>query len=250
MSEPTQSIHDRIMSVRRATGGGRDAFADEDEIVPRRRWLRNALYGVSAVVALSVSGFGLYQIPVVAESFAQVTGKPKTTPQPRARAAQKDNLGTSAATPAAAAAATDPFLTHASQAGVKACALTYSGLGKSLTNGTEFMVQTQTAKTDADRRGLEGVVGMTFPSGRGDYSGAAAGVVFAAPTAQGCEGNMVRVVPFVQNCQAAAGFLPKGSQPLQPLSGLAVYALSTGGQAMLMPSGNGCVVVSILRTGG
>ncbi|ACL62631.1 hypothetical protein [Methylobacterium nodulans] len=247
MTNQMQSIHERIMTARRATDNGRGGLSGLDDAASsRRRWLRPLLYGTTCAILLAGGGFGLYQFPVFAETAAQqVTGKPKAAPQPAPRRAQPDN----AATPAAAATApADLFLTHANELGVKTCAATYAGLGKALTEGTQFTVQTQTAKADADRYGVQGVVGMAFPSGKGGYSGTAAGIVFAAPTAQGCEGDMVRVVPFAQNCQAAAAFLPKGSQPLQPLSGIAIYALSTGGQAMLMPSGNGCVAISILRS--
>jgi hypothetical protein len=108
------------------------------------------------------------------------------------------------------------------------------------------MVQTQTGKTDADRRSMQGVVGMLYKSEKG-YSGPASGVVFAAPNGQTCEGDMVRVVPFAQNCQAAEALLPKGSARQEALAGTPVFALPAGGQAILLPAGEGCVAISILR---
>ncbi|MFT3940249.1 hypothetical protein [Rhodopseudomonas sp.] len=77
---------------------------------------------------------------------------------------------------------------------------------------------------------MQGLVGKTFQgSADGNYNGPAAGLVFAAPTAKGYEGTMVRVVPLAQICEAVADLLLKGSLPLQPLSSMAVYTLATGG---------------------
>lgn len=235
MTEEPKSIHDRIVAARRETGDGRTAFeARGDAPVPRRGWGRTLLYTVAGIVLIGGAGIGVYQFPVFAESAAQASGK-KAQPEQQL----------------AGAGASDPFLTHATQAGANACAATYAELGKALADGTQFMVQTQTAKADVDRHALQGVVGMAFRSSKdGEYTGPAAGLVFAAPTSQGCEGTMVRIVPFAQSCQAAAAFLPKGSQQQQPLSGLPVFALSTGGQAMLMPAGTGCIAISIVRSGG
>lgn len=257
MSDRMPTIEKRIRDASRAAGNRFDAFEMQDMSGARpRRWLPLLIYTVAGFVILAVavvvagSVVGLHQFPIVAETFAQastkqnapaaVKHKAKSPPAPK----QQRSAQPAPAVAAESAAASDPFLAQASKAGAKACAATYANLGKVLTNGTQFMVQMQAAGHDADRHAIQGVVGMNFRSTK-DYSGPAAGIVFAAPTAQGCEGSMVRVVPFPQNCEATAALLPQGSKPLQPLSGLAVYALAAGGQAILLPAGNGCVALSI-----
>lgn len=255
MTEQPRSIHDRIMQARHTTGDGRDGFAVDPAMshtraTSPRLWQRPLIYGIAAAALLGGVGLGVWQFPVLAENITQAAGKKPVQPSTAQPASQAQPQSSTNA-PAQPNAASDPFQTHAEQAGAKTCTATYAALGKMLTDGTQFMVQTQTAKAEVDQHALQGVVGITFPPSKdGNFTGPAAGLVFAAPTAQGCEGTMVRVVPFPQNCQAAVNLLPKGSQQLQPLSGLPVFALASGGQAMLMPAGNGCVVLSIMRAGG
>lgn len=263
MNDRMPTIEKRIRDASRAAGNRLDAFEMQDISGARpRRWLPLLIYTVAGLVLLAITGLvflaitgvGLYQFPIVAETFAQTTtnqnapdtGKQKAKSQPAPK--QQQSAQPAPAATAEAAAASDPFLAQATNAGAKTCAATYANLGKVLTGGTQFMVQLLAAGHDVDRHAIQGVVGMNFRSAK-DYSGPAAGIVFAAPTAKGCEGSMVRVVPFPQNCEATAALLPQGSKPLQPLSGLAVYALAAGGQAILLPAGNGCVVLSIASGG-
>lgn len=236
MTEDCRSVHDHIMQTHQYTGDSRDclpvSFASKTRT--RRRWLRPFLYSLLGVIIVGGGAVSMWRLPVYAEGIAQSAAK-KTSRGQQPVQAKSD-------------VSTDPFSTATSKAGVMACAATYVGLGKALTEGTQFMVQTHTAKANVDRHGVQGVIGMTFQSSTdGNYAGPAAGLVFATPTVQGCEGNAVRVVPFVQNCEAATAFLPQDSQVMQPLSGLAVYSLPTGGHAMLVPAGTGCVAISILR---
>lgn len=79
-----------------------------------------------------------------------------------------------------------------------------------------------------------------------EYKEQAAGVVVASPTAAGCEGTFVRVAPFQKSCQEVIATLPQGSALAETLSGTPYYNLANnGGQALLIPSGNSCVVVSV-----
>lgn len=207
---------------------------------------RNGLCATAGgVLLLTLACLGFEQIAMVGGALAQTTTKPPQArpapqpaprPQPPAAASAKDGSG-------------EPFIKHASDAGVRVCAPTYAALGNLLTNGTQYMVQTQTGKTEADRHALQGVVGMNFKSDKG-YSGPAAGLVFAAPVGNACEGTLVRIVPFQQNCQSVTAALPPNSPPQQELAGLQNFQLSTGGQALLLPSGQGCVVISVVRAGG
>lgn len=142
------------------------------------------------------------------------------------------------------------FGQHATGAGVRTCAVTYARLGELMTSGTRFAARTETAKADPDRHSVQGIVGMTFSGKDGDYAGPAAGIVFASPAGGSCEGNMVRIVPFAESCAQVQQRLPSGGTALEPLSGIAVHALSGGEQVMLMPANNECVAVTIVRSGG
>jgi len=247
MTDEKLSIHDRIMARRQL--GHSAAAADPAPLAEasKPKLLRRLLISAGATVLLSGVAFALYQLPIVEQAVAQAQGKTKTVaPKGDSTNSNEQAKPEQAQGQATAPSNADPFTAHSS--GLKACSSTYAGLGKILTEGTQFMVQTQTAKATPERHGISGVVGMVFPPNSGAYSGPAAGIVFAAPTADGCEGNMVRVVPFEQSCAVAATLLPQGSEALQPLSTLPIYNLPTGGQAMLMPSGSGCVAITIIKT--
>lgn len=123
------------------------------------------------------------------------------------------------------------------------CASVYAKLGRNLTAGSTFTIKTQAENPQTGKCGIQGVIGMNY-SNPSDYSGPAGGVILAVPTEKGCEGNMVRVVPYPQSCASAQGFLPQGSRPQPPLSGLDIAALPGGGQALFIPAVSGCVVVS------
>ncbi|MGN6451308.1 MAG: hypothetical protein ACTHLK_22490 [Brucella intermedia] len=143
-----------------------------------------------------------------------------------------------------------PFADHARQAGIRTCAATFVGLGKMLADGTKFATQTKWSQQEADRHSVQAIVGMSFASS--SYNGPAAGIVFAAPTGKSCEGSMILVVPFQQSCQQAVIQLPGGSSPSITLEGnIAVFDFpNNGGQAVLLPAGTGCVVMSVVRVGG
>lgn len=138
------------------------------------------------------------------------------------------------------------FFEHASKGGAGACSDLYTALGKTITLGSTFAVQTQSATTDPAQHSLQGVMGMNF-NNPNDYVGPASGVILAVPTAKGCEGNMVKVVPLPKSCAAAQSTLPEGSSRQTPLLGMDVFALPGGSQAMFMPAASGCVVVTVAR---
>jgi hypothetical protein len=145
-----------------------------------------------------------------------------------------------------AAAAVNPFEDQAGKLAVRKCANLFSALGRTVTNGSAYGVQTQAEKTSPDTHVVQGVAGMTY-SGTG-YSGQAAGIVLAAPVGQGCEGQMVRVAPFQKPCKDVLGLLPAGSISSGVLSGVPLYTLGGGqGQALLVTSGASCVVVTVTR---
>ncbi|WP_144576807.1 hypothetical protein [Agrobacterium sp. DE0009] len=138
------------------------------------------------------------------------------------------------------------FSENATKIGATTCAGFYGALGKDITLGTTFAVQTQTAGSDPAEHATLGLIGMNF-NNPNDYAGPGSGVVLAVPTAKGCEGNMVKIVPFPQSCVVAQSSLPEGSNKQTPIMGMDVFGLPGGSQAMFMPSTGGCVIVTVAR---
>jgi hypothetical protein len=161
--------------------------------------------------------------------------------------------GLVAASPDAAAQAAAPqpqpaantFQAQAAQVGIKSCATLFATLGDVLTRGTTFASNVQAQQTSPNDHAAQAVVGMKYDTP--NYKGQAAGVVLTAPTkAGGCEGNLVRVAPFPQSCPDVVRQLPQGSTLATTLSGTPLYNLGGNqGQALLVPSGAGCVVVTV-----
>jgi hypothetical protein len=142
------------------------------------------------------------------------------------------------------ASADTPFLQHARQAGVKTCSTVFSTLGRILTNGSQYGVQSFWNTEMPDKHAVQALVGMDYAAGT--YRGPAAGVVFAAPTTSACEGTMVRVAPFSVSCANIPSLLPDGSRLTNNLGRVAVYSLgSNQGNALLLPNGETCVVISV-----
>ncbi|MER9375206.1 hypothetical protein [Mesorhizobium sp. M0491] len=191
---------------------------------PRRRWPRVAGY---SLLGLVVAGLGF-----AAGNYAAIANL----------------VGGATAAPAETAAAPmlpdTPFLEHVKQAGVQACSTVYPALGQILTNGTKYSVKSLWNDQAADKHAIQAFVGMDYASER--YSGPAAGIVFASPTATGCEGAMVRVAPFASPCADIASILPQGSKITDHLGQVEVYELGgNAGEALLLPTGKSCVVISL-----
>lgn len=136
------------------------------------------------------------------------------------------------------------FRDQAEKVGARNCANLYEALGQGLTRGTAYSVKTEADKTAPDAHLVRGVLGMTYDLP--DLKGSAGGVVVAAPSQDGCEGYMVRVAPFQKPCAEVVGLLPAGSTAGPPLLGVWQYQLAgTQGQALMIPSGSTCVVVTL-----
>ena len=149
-----------------------------------------------------------------------------------------------AAAAAAAPAKVDVFRDQANKLGARSCANLYEALGQGVTRGAAFSVKTETNQAAPDAHIVQGVLGMTYDLP--DLKGAAGGVVLAAPGTGGCEGYLVRVAPFQKPCAEVVGLLPAGSTAGQSLSGVWQYQLGgTQGQALMIPSGASCVVVTL-----
>ena len=140
----------------------------------------------------------------------------------------------------------NPFPAEASRLGVRKCANLYSALGQTVSFGSDYAVLTQVEPSEPDAHAVQGVVGMAYSAP--NYSGQAAGVVLATPVGDRCEGQLVRVAPFQRSCAETVGLLPAGSAAVGDLSGVPLYNLGENqGQALLLSSGAGCVVVSVAR---
>lgn len=213
-----------------------DAKAIDRRAVPPRPW-RYALMGMTLPLVVIAAAAAWHFHPSWMEALAQ------NSRAPGAQAATK------AATDAATAQSDSPFLIQARQAEAGTCAGVYHALGTVAVEGSHYATQALWSKTEADNRAIQGMTGMTYNAGT--YVGPAAGVVFASPTGEKCEGIMVRVVPFQQSCEAVTALLPKGSAASSKLSDVAIYnAADPGLQVMLIPAGTGCTALTILRAGG
>jgi hypothetical protein len=230
-----QSIHDRIMSHQPAV--------KEEEAprrVPRPVWKsssralkRVALFGTLSFLVLAGAGLAFHFYPATLGALlAGVATAQSQTP------AEK--------TPAKGET---PFHKHVSQAGIRSCANVFPALGQVLTLGSSYAVNTQWNSTSPDAHPVQAVTGMNYDMP--DYKAQAAGIVFASPIGEGCEGNLVRVAPFQKTCEEVVGTLPKGSVLAETLSGTPLYNLANNtGQALLVPTGSSCVVVSVARLAG
>ncbi|MDX3925791.1 MAG: hypothetical protein QHC90_08265 [Shinella sp.] len=221
-----QSIHDRIMS-RKSSDVVPDQADDRNE--PGRNWLKTTAFSLLGIVVVAAAGYVAMRYDGIGNFLSQP--------------AVAETNG------AAPAPADTPFLQHAKQAGLQACANVFPGLGALLTNGSQYGVQSTWNPETPDKHAVQALVGMNYATE--GYSGAAAGVVIAAPTGSLCEGAMVRVAPFPAPCSDMPTMLPKGSKLTNNLAQISVYELpDNGGNAMLLPTGDGCAVISVASATG
>jgi hypothetical protein len=222
-----QSIHDRIMS-RNGNDAANPNLGDE-QAKPGRRWRKVTLLSLLAIAIAGAAGYAALRYDVVGNFISQ----------PAVAAANDANQ----------ALPDTPFLQHAKQAGLQSCSTVFPILGQLLTNGTQYNVQSIWNNDAADKHAVQALVGMNYATQ--GYSGPAAGIVFAAPVASGCEGSMVRVAPFTASCPDISTKFPNGSKLVNNLGPIGVYELGNeGGEAMLLPNGNGCVVISVASAAG
>ena len=136
------------------------------------------------------------------------------------------------------------FQDQAGKLGARKCASLYAALGQGMTQGAAYALKTETSKEAPDAHMVQGMVGMAY--NLPDLKGPAGGIVLATPMPQGCEGYMVRVAPFQKPCAEILRALPAGSVEERKLSGVPQYRLGGNqGQALVIPSGSTCVVVTL-----
>jgi hypothetical protein len=144
------------------------------------------------------------------------------------------------------AAKSDLFSEQARQLRANTCAGLYAALGNSAVEGSTYTLRTEADSGAPEARPLQGTVGMTYKLP--DVKGQAAALVSAARVGDKCEGQFVRIVPFQVNCSQVLRDFPAGSKPIGNLSGVALYRLGgNGGEALTIPNGETCIVVSIVR---
>ncbi|WP_027056893.1 hypothetical protein [Mesorhizobium erdmanii] len=191
---------------------------------PRRRWPR--------VVGFALLSVAMVGIGFAAANYAAIAGLVGSPTAAQAGTAPPPALPDT------------PFLEHVRQAGVQACSTVYPVLGQLLTTGAKYSVKSLWNDQAADKHAMQAFVGMDYATEK--YSGPAAGVVFASPTATGCEGAMVRVAPFASPCADVLPMLPQGSKITDHLGQVEVYELGGNtGEALLLPTGGSCVVISV-----
>nr|WP_206078894.1 hypothetical protein [Mesorhizobium camelthorni] len=202
---------------------------DNERNGSKRNWLRVSALSLFGIAIVSAAGYAAMRYDAIGDLLSQ----PAIAETNEANPAPADT----------------PFLQHAKQAGLQSCSSVFPGLGALLTNGTTYSVQSIWNNETPDKHAVQALVGMNYATE--GYSGPAAGVVFAAPTESACEGAMVRVAPFAAACADIPAMLPKGSKLANNLGQISIYELSdNGGNAMLLPTGNNCVVISVASATG
>lgn len=148
------------------------------------------------------------------------------------------------ATPSRASASARIFSDQAMKLGAQKCSGLYSALGDLVSRGSQYSVRTEVNKNAPNSHVVQGAVGMAFDLP--DLKGQAAGIIVAASVADGCEGHFVRIAPFQKPCPQILRYLPADSALVSDLSQVPLYQLGGNqGQALLISSGTGCVVVTI-----
>jgi hypothetical protein len=202
---------------------------DKERNRPKRNWLKATALSLFGIAIVSAAGY----VAMRYDAIGNLLSQPAVAEPSEANPAPDDT----------------PFLQHAKQAGLQSCSDVFPGLGALLTNGSQYSVQSIWNPETPDKHTVQALVGMNYATE--GYSGPAAGVVVAAPTGTLCEGSMVRVAPFAASCADMPAMLPKGSKLTNNLAQISVYELpDNGGNAMLLPTGNSCVVISVVSATG
>lgn len=238
-----QSIQDRILTSSQTLAPVEPLASPSSARWSVWRVARNvALAGMFAIVVAAAVVLSFHFYPPLGRLVAETASAQSQAPAESKPAENRPAAG-------GAAAGETPFEKHASQAGVRTCAKVFAALGQALTLGTTYTEQTQWNTSSPDTHPVQAIAGMTYDLP--DYKAQAAGVVFASPVGQGCEGGFVRVAPFQKTCQDIVQTLPKGSVLADNLSNSMLFNLANdGGQALLVPTGNACVVISVARMAG
>jgi hypothetical protein len=221
--------------------------------------LRLRQYGILALGALAtvaIAAGGLTLLEPESRALAQNAPASATSSQParrpaaavppaRAQQAPPQRQTAPAATEAQKPGEATPFDAHVDQARLKTCAGTFTELGKAASTSDEYMAMSQWSQQQADAHSIQAIVGMAFKSDPTLSTGAS--IVFAAPVQSGCEGNLVRVVPSTQPCNAAVQSLGLANEQAVTLANVPMATTKAGANVIFLPTANGCVIVTVAR---
>jgi hypothetical protein len=236
-----QTIHDRIMGSKQEPVVISQE-ADQEDKRTGKGMASGLVLGLIGGMCLTLLSAGLWFYPNLTRAIGLDTPA-QAQGQAPAQAQDKADKVVPAAQPQT------PFADHARQAGITSCAKAFPALGALLTNGAQYSIQSSWDRTAANDHSIQAIASLKY-EGQG-FDGNATGVVFASPMGAGCEGNMVRIVPFKRTCDQVAAIFPKGTTRAQDLTGTPLFNLGdSGGQTLLLTTGNGCVAVSIGRYAG
>lgn len=152
--------------------------------------------------------------------------------------------------PAQQVAAVTPsvFDEHAQQGKIGACSGVFSALGRGVVADAGYTAQTEWDTKAASAHSVASLV--TLEGGPSTPGVQGAGVVFAAPVGQSCEGALVRVTPIKTSCQSLEAALVKAQGRAGTLGALPVVAMPNGAQVVLVPFDQSCVAMTSLRAAG
>ncbi|WP_206611537.1 hypothetical protein [Falsirhodobacter deserti] len=194
---------------------------------PKRNWLKPALLFMLGAASAGAVSYAVTQY----DRFANILSQPAAAETSNAQDASEGSI----------------FSQHSKEAGIGTCSTVFPALGEILTSGSQYSIQSSWNAERPNDHAVQAFVGMDLKTD--SYSGPAAGIVYAAPTSSACEGTMIRVVPFSTSCTEIPALLPDGSKLVNNLGQISVYYLGkNGGDALLLPSGNSCTVISYAST--
>jgi len=135
------------------------------------------------------------------------------------------------------------------QAGILACARTFSALGRGLSGNFLYAAQSQWSSNSANDHSIQSLVALKAQAGAPNQQ-PDAGIVFAAPVGGSCEGQLLRVTPVTGTCDSIAARLSKSGGIAHPFGGLSLVTVPDSAQVMLIPFSDSCVTVTVLRAEG
>ncbi|TWS94451.1 hypothetical protein [Reyranella sp. CPCC 100927] len=141
------------------------------------------------------------------------------------------------------------FDEHAKQGKIAKCANVFGGLGRLVAAGSAYSAKSTWNAEAGDAHSVQSVVALSNVN-PANPAQRAAGIVFAAPVGNACEGSLVRVTPTTDNCQVVAAELAKQNGQTGVLGDMTLMTMPNGAQVMLVPLANACVAVSVLQGAG
>ena len=228
----------------------------------KAEWRAKSVCAVAAAAALLVLSYGaaplMESAPVPAQAEPNGSeAKPRgRLPQKKPDAALKKSAPAQSevASPApVVSAAPQPVLSaaskpqpvqHAREAGMGAACVDAVGRASAATVDAPHAAVSTWFTDAADAHMFEAIVALTGVDGRAVQG---ATVLSVGPTRgdDGCESTSVQVYPSARTCAAIRQDLLRDSRPLAELAGAPLLENQNGLRTLLLPNGNGCVIVGV-----